>query len=103
MPCTGMRITWESSQAEELGEQVMHTLGRRGESQSERIALDGTDGEAPRTEAHAWLDVAGEAAATGLGRDTLETLVSTYGRGWTRVLDLAGKVDRESTRLNSTH
>src|SRR5207244_3364503 len=89
---TGTKLTCFRSLAEELGDQAMHTLARRGESRSERIALDGTDGEAPRTEAHAWLDVAGEAAATGLGRDTLETLVSTYGRGWTRVLDLAGKV-----------
>src|SRR6267143_884018 len=87
---TGTKLTCFRSLAEELGDQVMHTLGRRGASRSARIALDGTDDEAARTEAHAWLDVSGEAAATGLGRDTLETLVSAYGRGWTRVLDLAG-------------
>src|SRR5438309_1576068 len=95
----GTKLTCCRSLAEELGDQVMHTLGRRGESRSERIALDGTDDETPRREAHAWLDVSGEAAATGLGRDTLETLVSVYGRGWTRVLDLAGKVAGGTERL----
>src|SRR6266478_3527692 len=96
---TGTKLTCFRSLAEELGDQVMGTLGRRGESRSDGIALDGTDDEAPRTEAHAWLDVSGEAAATGLGRDTLETLVSVYGRGWTRVLDLAGKVAGGTERL----
>src|SRR5262249_3613305 len=46
-----------------------------------------------------WLDVSGEVAATGLSRDTLETLVSAYGRGWTRVLALAGKVAGGTDRL----
>ena len=79
--------------------EVLGTLGRRAASRSDRIALDGTDDEAPRTEAHAWLDVSGEVAATGLGRETLETLVSAYGRGWTRVLALAGKVAGGTERL----
>jgi glycerol-3-phosphate dehydrogenase len=45
-----------------------------------------------RVEARAWLDVSSEAAATGFGREVLENLVATYGRGWSRVIDLAGKV-----------
>ena len=70
---TGTKLTCFRSLAEELGDQVLGTLGRRAASRSDRIALDGTDDEAPRTEAHAWLDVSGEVAATGLGRGTLET------------------------------
>jgi glycerol-3-phosphate dehydrogenase len=31
-------------------------------------------------------------AATGLSRETLEALVTTYGRGYRRVVELAGKV-----------
>jgi glycerol-3-phosphate dehydrogenase len=96
---TGTKLTCFRSLAEELGDQVVRTLGRHAASRSERIALDGTDDEAPQTEAHAWLDVSGEVAATGLGRDTLETLVSAYGRGWTRVLALAGKVAGGTERL----
>src|SRR6184192_3336254 len=97
---TGTKLTCFRSLAETLGDQVMRSLGRRGESRSERVALDGTDDDASsQAEARAWLDVSGEVAATGLGRDTLETLVSTYGRGWTRVLALAGKVTGGTERL----
>jgi glycerol-3-phosphate dehydrogenase len=97
---TGTKLTCFRSLAETLGDQVMRSLGRRGESRSERIALDGTDDEASsRTEARAWLDVSGEVAATGLDRNTLETLVSLYGRGWTRVVALAGKVAGGAERL----
>jgi glycerol-3-phosphate dehydrogenase len=89
---TGTKLTCFRSLAAELGDQVMRTLGRSATGRTERVALDGTDEEASRVEARAWLDVSGEAAATGLGRETLETLVATYGRGWSRVIDLAGKV-----------
>jgi glycerol-3-phosphate dehydrogenase len=89
---TGAKLTCFRSLAAELGDQVMRTLGRSATGRTERVALDGTDEEASRVEARAWLDVSGEAAATGLGRETLETLVATYGRGWSRVIDLAGKV-----------
>ena len=96
---TGTKLTCFRSLAEELGDQVLSTLGRRAASRSDRIVLDGTDDEAPRSEARAWLDVSGEVAATGLSRETLETLVSAYGRGWTRVLALAGKVAGGTERL----
>src|SRR5262249_57170451 len=87
---TGTKLTCFRSLAAQLGDQVMRTLGRSGPGRSDRVALDGTDDEVARVEAHAWLDVSGEAAATGLRPETLETLVTTYGRGWSRVIDLAG-------------
>jgi glycerol-3-phosphate dehydrogenase len=89
---TGTKLTCFRSLAAELGDQVMRTLGRSGPGRSDRIALDGTDDEVARVEARAWLDVSGEAAATGLRPETLETLVTTYGRAWSRIVDLAGKV-----------
>ena len=89
---TGTKLTCFRSLAAALGDQVMRTLGRSGPGRSDRVALDGTDDEVARVEAHAWLDVSGEAAATGLRPETLETLLTTYGRGWSRVIDLAGKV-----------
>jgi glycerol-3-phosphate dehydrogenase len=89
---TGTKLTCFRSLAAQLGDQVMRSLGRSGPGKSDRIALDGTDDEVTRVEARAWLDVSGEAAATGLRPETLETLVTTYGRGWSRVIDLAGKV-----------
>jgi len=100
---TGTKLTCFRSLAAGLGDQVMRTLGRRGESRSERVALDGTDDDVSGAEARAWLDVSAEAAATGLDRDTLETLVSAYGRGWTRVVDLAGKVASGTERLCPTN
>ena len=89
---TGTKLTCFRSLAAQLGDQVMRTLGRSGPGRSDRIALDGTDDDVSRVEARAWLDVSGETAATGLSPETLETLVTTYGRGWSRVIDLAGKV-----------
>jgi glycerol-3-phosphate dehydrogenase len=89
---TGTKLTCFRSLAAALGDQVMRTLGRSGPGRSDRIALDGTDDEISHVEARAWLDVSGEAAASGLRPETLETLVTTYGRGWSRVIDLAGKV-----------
>ena len=40
-----------------------------------------------------------EVDASGLALDTLERLVSTYGRGYRRVVDLAGKVSNGGERL----
>jgi glycerol-3-phosphate dehydrogenase len=96
---TGTKLTCFRSLAADLGDQVARTLGRATPGRSHRVALDGTDDEATGAEARAWLDVSGEAAATGLDRATLETLVTTYGRGWTRVIDLAGKVAGGTERL----
>jgi glycerol-3-phosphate dehydrogenase len=54
-------------------------------------------------EARAWLDVSPEMAATGLAPETLETLVTTYGRVYPRVVDLVGKVPGGAERLCPTN
>lgn len=96
---TGTKLTCFRSLAERAGDLVMRALGRSAPSRTGALALDGTDEEASRLEAAAWLDVGPELAATGLSRETLETLVSTYGRGYARVLDLVGKVPDGAERL----
>jgi glycerol-3-phosphate dehydrogenase len=96
---TGTKLTCFRSLAAQLGDRVMKTLGRRAESRTEQLALDGTDDAAGTVEARAWLDVSAEAAASGLGRDTLETLVTTYGRAYPRVVELAGKITGGGERL----
>jgi glycerol-3-phosphate dehydrogenase len=64
------------------------------------IAIRGETGEEVRTaEARAWMDVSGEMATSGLGRGTLAMLIETYGRGYTRVLDLATKLSDGTDRL----
>jgi glycerol-3-phosphate dehydrogenase len=50
-------------------------------------------------EARTWLDVSADVEASGRARETLERLVSTYGRGYRRVVELAGKVPGGAERL----
>jgi glycerol-3-phosphate dehydrogenase len=96
---TGTKLTCFRSLAAQLGDRVMKTLGRRAESRTEQLALDGTDEAVGTVEARAWLDVSAEAATSGLARDTLEMLVATYGRAYPRVVELAGKITGGGERL----
>jgi glycerol-3-phosphate dehydrogenase len=96
---TGTKLTCFRSLAEEVGDRVMRALGRAAPSRTARLALDGLDEEIGMIEARAWLDVSAETAATGLSRETLERLVETYGRGHTRVLELARKLPDGMERL----
>jgi glycerol-3-phosphate dehydrogenase len=89
---TGTKLTCYRSLAARLGDQVTRTLGRRARGRTDRLSLDGVDEELGRQEARTWLDVGPEMAASGLGRETLEMLVATYGRGYRRVIELSGKV-----------
>jgi glycerol-3-phosphate dehydrogenase len=96
---TGTKLTCFRSLAQELGDQVVRTLGRGAPSRTRRLTLDGADEDERRVEARTWLDVSGETATSGLSRETLETLVTTYGRGYQRVVELAGKVAGGAERL----
>jgi glycerol-3-phosphate dehydrogenase len=96
---TGTKLTCFRSLAQQLGDQVVRTLGRGGESLTADLTLDGADEDPETVEARAWLDVSGAVAASGLARETLETLVTTYGRGYSRVVELAGKVPGGTERL----
>jgi len=96
---TGTKLTCFRSLAEELGDRIVRTLGRGTAGRTARMTLDGADEEAGRLEAHTWLDVSGEVAESGLSRETLETLVTLYGRGYRRVVELAGKVPGGGDRL----
>jgi glycerol-3-phosphate dehydrogenase len=96
---TGTKLTCFRSLAEQLGDRVVRALGRPAPSRTARLTLDGADEEAGRVEAHTWLDVAADAAASGLPRETLQTLVTLYGRNYRRVMELAGKVAGGGERL----
>jgi glycerol-3-phosphate dehydrogenase len=89
---TGTKLTCFRSLAEALGDRVSRRLGRPTPSRTAHLSLDGADEETGRVEAHAWLDVSAEIVASGLSRETLETLVTLYGRTYHRVMELAGKV-----------
>ncbi|HEX3179182.1 MAG TPA: FAD-dependent oxidoreductase, partial [Methylomirabilota bacterium] len=96
---TGTKLTCFRSLAEQLGDRVVQTLGRRAPGRTATRMLDGTDEESSRVEARAWLDVSGEMASSGLDRATLETLVTNYGRNYPRLVELAGKVPGGGERL----
>src|SRR5262245_30539534 len=96
---TGTKLTCFRSLAAALGDRVTRTLRRPAPSRTARLTLDGADEEVGRVEARAWLDVSAEASSSGLGRETLETLVATYGRGFRRVVELAGKIPDGADRL----
>jgi glycerol-3-phosphate dehydrogenase len=96
---TGTKLTCFRSLAEEVGDLVMARLGRRHPSTSARLSLDGLDEDVAKLETRAWMDVSAEMAATGLPRETLQTLVDTYGGGYGRVLELAKKLPDGTERL----
>jgi glycerol-3-phosphate dehydrogenase len=96
---TGTKLTCFRSLAEELGNRVSRILGRGAPARSARLTLDGADAEVGRLEAHTWLDVSDDVAAGGLPPETLQTLVSLYGRNYRRVMELAGKVPGGGERL----
>ncbi|HET7343617.1 MAG TPA: glycerol-3-phosphate dehydrogenase/oxidase [Methylomirabilota bacterium] len=89
---TGTKLTCFRSLAEQLGDRVVRLLGRGGPARTAQLTLDGVDEEVGRVEAHTWLDVSADVAASGLPRETLQTLVALYGRNYRRVVELAGKV-----------
>ena len=96
---TGTKLTCFRSLAAEAGDLAMRALSRRTPSRTHRLTLDGADEDAGRVEARTWLDVSADAEASGLPLATLERLVSTYGRGYRRLVELAGKVPNGADRL----
>jgi glycerol-3-phosphate dehydrogenase len=96
---TGTKLTCFRSLAEQVGDRVVQALGRDAPGRTAHFSLDGADGDASVVEGRAWLDVSAEASASGLSRPTLEALVSLYGRGYERVVTLAGKVPDGADRL----
>ncbi len=95
---TGTKLTCFRSLAEEVGNRVLAPLGRGAPSLTASKSLDGAD-ELPDVEVRAWMDVSPELASSGLPRETLEMLVETYGRGYSRVLELSRKLPDGSEPL----
>jgi glycerol-3-phosphate dehydrogenase len=96
---TGTKLTCFRSLAARLGDRVATALRRGTSSRTDRLTLDAAEEEVGRVEGRTWLDVSHEVAASGLDRQTLETLVGLYGRGYPRVVELAGKVPGGAERL----
>ena len=96
---TGTKLTCFRSLAEQLGDRVSRALGRPRRSLTAERTLDGLDEEVGQVEARAWLDLSEDVGSTGLDQPTLQTLVTTYGRLYPRIVELAGKVPGGAERL----
>ena len=96
---TGTKLTCFRSLAEKVGDSVLRALGRQAPSRTAGLSLDGAEEEVGRVDARAWLDVSADTAFSGLPKESVETLVATYGRAYGRLVDLAGKVPDGAERL----
>ena len=98
---TGTKLTCFRSLAEEVGDRVMRALGRRApRPHGARSRLDGARrGGGQGRSAGVDGRVGGDGGDRALGRETLQTLVETYGRGYPRVLELAQKLPDGTERL----
>ena len=96
---TGTKLTCFRSLAEQLGDRVSRALGRPRRGRTAERTLDGLDEDVGQVEARTWLDVSAESASSGLDQRTLQTLVTTYGRVYPRIIELAGKVPGGDERL----
>jgi glycerol-3-phosphate dehydrogenase len=96
---TGTKLTCYRSLAAEAADRIAQTIGRERPGRTDRLTLDGLDEDLGTVEARVWLDVAPDMTASGLDRETIETLVANYGRAYPRLVDLAGKVPDGRLRL----
>jgi glycerol-3-phosphate dehydrogenase len=96
---TGTKLTCFRSLAEHVGTEVVRRLGRGGPSDTGRIALDGEDEEAGAIEVRAMMDVTEAVRSSGLEREQVEMLVTTYGRRARAVLDAARRLPGGTDRL----
>ena len=96
---TGTKLTCFRSLAEQVGATIARLLGRGGPSDTARIALDGEDEEAGALEVRAMLDVTEAVRSSGLEREQIEMLVTTYGRRARAVLDAARRLPGGTERL----
>lgn len=86
-------------QAREAGDHATRVLGRSAPCGTAELALDGLDTTVSAVPESPPLDVASEARATGVSRETLEILLATYGRAYAGVLDLADTIADGRARL----
>jgi glycerol-3-phosphate dehydrogenase len=99
MSVTGTKLTCFRSLAEEVGDLVLARLGKSVPSRSGELSLDGMDEDVAKVEARVALDVSADLAASGLAPETVQILLDLYGRGYRRVIELAGKVLDGAERL----
>jgi glycerol-3-phosphate dehydrogenase len=95
---TGTKLTCYRSLAEEAVDRVGLLLGRPAPCRTQRLALDGSDGE-ETLEVRLWADVSDLARRSGLEPQQIQTLLETYGRRYPSLLTLAGRSPELRGRL----
>ena len=95
---TGTKLTCYRSLAEEAVDRVGRLLGRPSRCRTHQLALDGSDVE-EMIAVHLWADVSNLSRRTGLDPDQIQNLLTTYGRRYTTVLQIAERVPELKERL----
>jgi glycerol-3-phosphate dehydrogenase len=95
---TGTKLTCYRSLAEEAVDQVGRLLGLPVRCRTHLLALDGSDVE-ETIPVHLWADVSNLSRRTGLDPDQIQNLLTTYGRRYTTVLQIAERAPELKERL----
>jgi len=95
---TGTKLTCYRSLAEEAVDRVGRLLGRPSRCRTHLLALDGSEVE-ETIEVHLWADVSNLSRRTGLDPDQIQNLLTTYGRRYTTVLQIAERAPELKERL----
>jgi glycerol-3-phosphate dehydrogenase len=94
---TGTKLTVFRSLAEEAVDQVGRLLGRPAPCRTQRMALDGSNGE-QTLEARVWAEIPA-AQQSGLDPEQVQNLITTYGRRSADLLTLAQQSPELRERL----
>jgi glycerol-3-phosphate dehydrogenase len=95
---TGTKLTCFRSLAEEAVDAVGRLLGRPAPCRTQRLTLDGSDGE-DTIEVRLWADVPDLARRSGLTVEQIQNLLDTYGRKYSALLALAARNPELRERL----
>ena len=95
---TGTKLTCYRSLAEEAVDRVGRLLRRPVACQTHRLALDGSDGEGT-LEVRLWADAAELARRSGLEPEQIQSLMETYGRRYSAVLEISARAPELRERL----
>jgi glycerol-3-phosphate dehydrogenase len=95
---TGTKLTCYRSLAEEAVDQVGRLLGRPAPCRTQSLALDGSEGD-DTVEVRLWADVGDVARHAALEPAQIQSLMETYGRRYSAVLEVAARSPELRARL----
>jgi len=95
---TGTKLTCYRSLAQEAVDRIGRLLSRPVPCRTHALALDGSDGDGT-VEVRLWADVGDLSRRSGLEPAQIQSLLETYGRRFTTVLEIAARAPELRERL----